>query len=282
MITTPYDQICIDDIRLFASIGADISERTMLQELRIDLELAVEMSGARRFDCLAQTVDYAALHERVATVVRACPVALLEHLGERILAEITQEDCVLWAQVSIAKPQLLAGATPRVVVKGRRATHVAIGLGANLGDAPATLARAVNALAVIGTCVARSSLYRTKPWGVLEQPDFFNAAVIIETSLLPHAVLAALKALERRFGRTPGARYGPRMLDCDLLDDEGSRISDAELTLPHPRLEERAFVLAPLAEISASYQPAYERLPETERLGVIRLAEWPNPCANPS
>ena len=281
-MSAPFDRIFLNDIRVGAAVGADVAERRVHQELRIDIELAVDMSAARRFDRLDATVDYDDLHGRILSVVRERPIALLEHLGESILAEITQNELILWAKVEIAKPGLFAGATPRVALMGRRPTRVAIGLGANLGDARTTIAQAVEALACIGSCVARSSLYRTKPWGVLDQPDFFNAAVILETTLLPHAVLAALKTIERRFGRTVGARYGPRVLDCDLLDDAGSRITDAELIVPHPRLEERAFVLAPLAEISPLYRAAYERLPEDERLSVARLAEWPDSCANPS
>ena len=276
-----YDRISIRNIRVHVSVGAELPERRVLQEVCIDLELAVEMSGARRFDRLEATVDYFALHGRIVKAAQAKPVALLEHVGEALLQEITCEPLVLWAKVSLAKIGLLAGATPQVHVIGRRPTGVAIGLGANLGDPPVTLARAVAALDALGKRRACSSLYRTKPWGPVVQTDFYNAVVILETTLLPHAMLAALKQLETRLGRVAGERYGPRMLDCDLLYDEGAILSDAVLQLPHPRLAERAFVLAPLSEIEAVYRPAYERLAADERAGVERLAEWPSLGANP-
>lgn len=269
-----YDRIYLRDIRAVVAVGATAAERQRPQEVRIDAELAVEMSGARRFDRLVATVDYAALHARILATVSSAPCALLEHLAQRLLDALTNEPLVRWAEVEIAKPDFLAGATPSVRLRGRRPTRVAIGLGANLGDAPAALSKAIGQMESIGPLLARSSLYRSKPWGVLDQPDFYNAAVILETTLLPHAVLAALQAIEARGGRTPGARFGPRRIDCDLLDDEGMRISDAELTVPHPRLEERAFVLAPLAEIEPRYRAAYGRLAESERAAVVRLAEW--------
>ncbi len=274
------DVIVLENMRLLAVIGAEAPERQLVQEVRVDLEIAVEMSVARRYDRLAGTLDYAQLHARCLAAAQATPVALLEHLGERLLALVTSEPNVLWAKIALAKPGLLAGATPRVVLSARRPTQVAVGLGANVGDAPQTLAQAVRALEALGPCLARSSLYRTRPWGVLDQPDFYNAALLIETRLLPHAVLASLKAIERRFGRISGPRYGPRVLDCDLLDDAGGHVNDAVLTVPHPRLEERAFVLAPLAEISPHYQGAYERLSIAERESVVRLAEWPSIGAN--
>lgn len=96
----------------------------------------------------------------------------------------------------------------------------------------------------------RSRLYRTPPWGVLEQPPFINAAVTLDTALSPHALLDALQAIEQRAGRVRGLRNGPRTLDLDLLYMEGVQLDDARLTLPHPRMAERVFVLLPLADIA--------------------------------
>lgn len=127
-----------------------------------------------------------------------------------------------------------------------------VALGSNLGDPAATVCSAFAALAKVDQVrlVRTSSLYRTAPVGFEQQPDFINAVAEIETSLAPHALLAALLALEDRFGRVRDRRWGPRSLDLDLLLYDGLRLDTPDLTLPHPRLHLRAFVLMPLAEIA--------------------------------
>ena len=130
-----------------------------------------------------------------------------------------------------------------------------VGIGSNLSDPVAQVERALLALDDLpGTRVERRSrLYRCPPWGVLEQPDFVNAAARIDTALLPHELMRALLELERRSGRNrdAGERWGPRVLDLDILEFGGMTIAEPGLCVPHPRLHERAFVLVPLAEIAA-------------------------------
>lgn len=127
-----------------------------------------------------------------------------------------------------------------------------LGIGANLGARVRTCLRAVEALAgLAGTRVcARSGLYETEPLGVTDQPRFVNLAVQLETGLAPEDLLAALQAIERDLGRRPGDRWGPRVIDLDLLFYDQRVIDAPGLCLPHPRLAERRFVLAPLAEIA--------------------------------
>ena len=133
-------------------------------------------------------------------------------------------------------------------------TLAAIGLGANLGDAAATLREAIAELARLPrTELLRASrLYRTPAWGVTEQPDFINAVALVETALPPRDLLDALLAIERSFGRTrlDGERWGPRTLDLDLLLHGDATIDEPGLRVPHPHLHERAFALLPLAEIA--------------------------------
>ena len=127
-----------------------------------------------------------------------------------------------------------------------------VGLGSNLGDRRATLARAVELLGERPgiSIVAVSSFRETEPVGYLDQPQFLNGAVAIETSLQPKALLGTLLAIEQELGRTrDGPRFGPRTVDLDLLLVEGVAVAEPGLTLPHPRLHERAFALAPLAEL---------------------------------
>lgn len=129
-----------------------------------------------------------------------------------------------------------------------------IGLGANLGDPVAQIRSALRDLDAIEATrlVRHSSLYRSAPWGGIEQPPFVNAVAELETALSPHALLDALLAIERRHGRVrDGVRWGPRSLDLDLLVHGDERIADTALAVPHPHLSERAFVLVPLAEIAS-------------------------------
>ena len=132
-------------------------------------------------------------------------------------------------------------------------TRAFVALGGNLGDTHAILRRALDDLAALPRTrlLARSRFYRTPPWGLREQPPFLNAAAELETALAPHELLDALLDIERAAGRVrEGERWGPRTLDLDLLHMEGVTLRDERLTLPHPRIGERAFVLLPLAELA--------------------------------
>jgi 2-amino-4-hydroxy-6-hydroxymethyldihydropteridine diphosphokinase len=149
--------------------------------------------------------------------------------------------------------------------------RAAIGIGANAGDAAAAVRRAFERLAELGTLVARSSLYRTAPWGVTAQAPFVNAAALLETELEPRALLAALKRIEAEQGRVPTYRWGPRALDLDILTYGDVRLDEPGLTIPHARLRERAFALVPLAEVDPAYAPFLDALPPGERAGVVEL-----------
>jgi 2-amino-4-hydroxy-6-hydroxymethyldihydropteridine diphosphokinase len=129
-----------------------------------------------------------------------------------------------------------------------------IALGGNIGDVRTTFPKAISNILGMAqaTLLARSSDYRTPPWGEEAQDPFINACIEVETSLDPHALLFTLHKIEKRFGRDRAKeqRWGPRTLDLDLLAYDDAVINQPDLTLPHPRLFERAFVLVPLAEIA--------------------------------
>ena len=130
-----------------------------------------------------------------------------------------------------------------------------IGLGGNLGDAAATVRDALAALDALpeSRLLRASRLYRTPAWGNTAQPDFINAAALVETHLAPRALLEALLAVERRFGRTRAAdgsdRWGARTLDLDLLLYGDAVVDEPGLHVPHPHLHERAFALLPLLDV---------------------------------
>lgn len=131
--------------------------------------------------------------------------------------------------------------------------NVYIGLGSNLADPSAQVEAGVGALAKLPKTrlVACSRQYRSAPWGRADQPAFVNAVARVETALAPRELLDALLAIERAAGRErDGTRWGPRVLDLDMLVFGDRRIAEPGLHVPHPHLHERAFVLVPLAEIA--------------------------------
>jgi 2-amino-4-hydroxy-6-hydroxymethyldihydropteridine diphosphokinase len=156
-----------------------------------------------------------------------------------------------------------------------------IALGGNVGDVRTTFSKAIANLCGMtqGMLEARSGDYATPPWGDEQQADFINACVEIETSLDPHALLFTLHKIEAKFGRDRAheRRWGPRTLDLDLIAYDDVRIDRPELTLPHPRLFERAFVLVPLAEIAPDRMIAGRRVRDglaiLSTAGITRLPD---------
>jgi 2-amino-4-hydroxy-6-hydroxymethyldihydropteridine diphosphokinase len=134
------------------------------------------------------------------------------------------------------------------------ARTVYLGLGSNLGDERAQLAAALGELSRIARIVRVSSFYRTDPVGYEAQPPFVNAVVEVAWRGTPRALLGAVRSIERRIGRTPSFRDGPREIDIDILDFAGQVRSSRDLALPHPRLALRRFVLVPLAEIAPEWR----------------------------
>lgn len=133
--------------------------------------------------------------------------------------------------------------------------RAALALGGNLGDVARALAEALRALEEGGRLriLARSNVWRTPPWGKTDQPDFLNMCALAETQLSPRDLLALCLNVETEAGRVRKERWGPRLIDIDVLAYDDVRWDDEALTLPHPRMKERAFVLVPLAEIAPDW-----------------------------
>jgi 2-amino-4-hydroxy-6-hydroxymethyldihydropteridine diphosphokinase len=127
--------------------------------------------------------------------------------------------------------------------------RVILGVGTNLGDRSANLTAAKSAIANFIKIDRQSSIYETAPWGMLEQPDFLNQIWEGTTSLIPSDLLEKIKQVEVELGRIPTVLYGPRLIDIDILLYSNIIYKSAELTIPHPHISERVFVLAPLADL---------------------------------
>ena len=143
-----------------------------------------------------------------------------------------------------------------------------VGIGTNMGDRAQNINNALNALNLLpNTSVeAVSNIYETLPWGGVEQPNFLNAVIKVSTTLSPHALLGALFGIEAAMGRVRTIKNGPRVLDLDLLIYDNEVINTNELTLPHPFIMQREFVLKPLTELDDNiiYKTALDNLKQGE------------------
>ncbi|MEN9728623.1 MAG: hypothetical protein RL434_2989 [Pseudomonadota bacterium] len=156
----------------------------------------------------------------------------------------------------------------------------AVGIGSNLDDPEAQVRSALQTLASLpeSRLIAASSLYHSPPLGPQDQPDYINAVALLETKLGPHALLDALQGVEQAHHRVRGRHWGPRTLDLDLLTFGPACIADARLTVPHPGLALRAFVVFPLAEIAPELEipglPTPASLRECmNEAGIVRLTQ---------
>lgn len=154
-----------------------------------------------------------------------------------------------------------------------------LALGSNVGDKAANIARALDVITSRGDVqiLARSRLFKTPPWGVLEQDWFLNACALVATPLGPHELLGRCQDVERALGRVKLQRWGPRVIDVDILVHRAGAVNDVVLTLPHPGITGRAFVLAPLADIAPDLEIAGETvaawLGRVDRSGVEPICE---------
>ena len=151
---------------------------------------------------------------------------------------------------------------------------VYIALGTNIGDRAENMQQALKELESIMQIEERSPIYETPPWGLVDQPDFLNQVVRGETELSPVELIKALKGIESEMGRVPTIRYGPRLIDLDLLFYNDLVFEAEKLSIPHPRMRGRAFVLVPLADLAPEFihsvygETVIELLAEVDPAGI--------------
>src|SRR5450631_41732 len=259
------DRIVLQGVSARGFHGVLDAERSNGQDFVVDVMLEVDLQRAAHTDLLAHTVSYAEVAADIVALIAGPPLDLIETLAERIAAAALRRPLVQAVEVTVHKPQAPI-AVPfgdvQVVVERCRDEPVVIALGANLGAVQATLEAAVWELADIDglRIIAVSELFESEPVGGPEQPVYLNAVVLARTRLAAFALLTELHRIEADHGRTRETRWGARSLDLDLIQygDAGSDSdlvsNDPELTLPHPRAHERAFVLAPWSAVDAQAQ----------------------------
>lgn len=256
-------------------------ERRDGQTFVVDVQLQVEREAS---DDLATTVDYGELARAVAADVGRDPLDLIESLADRVLATCLARGGVAAATVTIHKPQApipVPFDDVAVTRHGRVRARAVLSLGSNVGDSLATLRAAVARLAGLpGVAVtAVSPLYRTRPVGGVEQDDFLNLVVLAALEGPdPLELLRRTQAIEDDLGRARVVRWGPRTLDIDLVAVGTDQCAGPDLTLPHPRAHERAFVLVPWLDVDPDAAlPGHGRVADLvaalDTTGVQRLDE---------
>lgn len=286
------DLIRLTGVRARGHHGVLGHERRDGQDFVVDVVLGLDLAPAAATDDLADTVSYAEVAADVVEVVEGPPRDLIETVAGQIADRALARPRVEWVEVTVHKPQAPVGvpfADVAVVLHRRRDVPVVIAFGANLDGADGTpparaLRSAVGRLRrVRGVHAVRPSRsFVTAPVGgdaVAGQPDYVNAVVLARTSLAPAALLAALHRVEADLGRTRQVRWGARTMDLDLVQygrpGEADEVvsGDPDLTLPHPRAHERAFVLVPWADVDpeASLRRATDVVPVRELLGTELL-----------
>ena len=253
------DSIRITGITAAGTHGVLDFEHKRAQTFVVDATLFLDLSAAGRTDALADTVDYGRIAKGVVAIIEGEHVDLIEKLAQRIADMILEFPEVAQTQVTVHKP----GAPITVpfadvsvtIERGREIHHAVVALGGNLGDVEETLRDAVRRIdSLSGTQVSGvSPLYRTAAWGMPEgTPAFLNAVVTVRTRLTAEELLDGLHAIEAAHGRTREEHWGNRTLDLDIIDFDGRQSDDPDLTLPHPRAWQRAFVLVPWAALDPS------------------------------
>ncbi|MEY4165684.1 MAG: dihydroneopterin aldolase/2-amino-4-hydroxy-6-hydroxymethyldihydropteridine pyrophosphokinae [Actinomycetota bacterium] len=257
------DHIYISGLRTLARIGVLPHERESDQPLQIDLDLEVDLSEAGITDALDDTANYGAIAEAVVDVARLSEDLLLERLVARIAERVLQFPHVEVANVTLTKlrppiPEDLDSTAVRITrtrvdmkVPGRHRAIIA--LGSNLGDRVAYLKFGLDRLRNV---VDQSQVFETDPvGGPDDQGPYLNMVAVIDTDLDPYALMRRLLSIEAEAQRIRVVRWGPRTLDLDMLFYDDLQLESEDLTIPHPRLAERRFVLEPLSEVAPEFCP---------------------------
>jgi dihydroneopterin aldolase/2-amino-4-hydroxy-6-hydroxymethyldihydropteridine diphosphokinase len=278
------DRISLLGVRARGFHGVLADEKRDGQEFVVDVVLHVDLAPAGRTDDLALTINYAEVGADVVARIEGPSLDLIESLAEQIAGDALARPGVRSVEVTVHKPSAPVGVPfgdVAVSVTRTRAVPVVIALGANLGDAAATLQAAIDDLGDAVRTVRRAPFVTTDPVGGPDQPRYTNTVLVGTTALDPRTLLERLHAVEARHGRVREVRWGARTLDLDLVqygdpargDDVVS--DDPTLTLPHPRAHERGFVLQPWSRVDpdAVLRVGERVVPVTELLAGIDTAD---------
>lgn len=251
------DQLRIKDLEVYAYHGVFGAEKELGQRFVLDVLLDYDMSRAAVKEDLTASIHYGELAHDLTVWCQESKEDLIETLAYKLIDRIfDKHPLVQKISLEVKKPWApvaLPLETCSVKLE-RQKRRVFIGLGSNLGDRRANLAAALERLTErkIKVCQA-SSLIETQPWGGVQQEAFLNQVLEVETWLNPQDLLQTLLAIEAELGRVREVKWGPRVIDLDILYIGQEQIYSPDLIVPHPYVEERAFVLESLVEIAPHF-----------------------------
>ena len=260
-----YDEIHIENLEIFANHGVFQEETNLGQKFLVSLVLYVDTRKAGKKDCLEESIHYGEVSHFITTYTKKHTCKLIEAAAEDLAeALLLHYPLLKGVTLELKKPWAPVGLPLETVsVKITRFWHRAyLGLGSNLGDKQAYLEQAVKALGEAKGCrVAKVSSYLvTEPYGGVEQDDFLNACLALDTLLSPQELLEQIHVIEQAAHRERLIHWGPRTLDLDILLYDDELLETEDLIIPHVEMHKREFVLKPLSEI-APYKrhPVYQK-----------------------
>lgn len=249
-----WDEIRIRELEIYANHGVFPEETKLGQKFFVNAVLYTQTRKAGKKDELALSTNYGEVCMEISRFLTEHTYRLLEaaaeHLAEHLLLSFPRiHDLELEIRKPSAPIPLPFGSVSVAVRRGWKKAVIACG--SNLGEKENTIREAMSKIAEDAKCrmLRESSLIVTKPYGGVEQDDFLNGAFLIETLYTPEELLAFLNHLERQAGRERLIHWGPRTLDLDIIFYEDEVIRSERLIVPHPDMQNRDFVLRPLAEI---------------------------------
>ncbi len=266
------DKIRIDDIKIYAYHGVLPEEKKNGQEFFVSAELSLDLKSSGTSDRLDHTVNYADVTKLIEDTFTEVSFNTIEAAAESVIESIlTEYNLIQKVTIKVSKPNAPIDADFRdVSVELSRSRHtVYLGLGSNLGDKRGFLNKAVEELGKDTAITVRkvSEYIETEPYGPVDQPNFLNAVMEIETPLEAQELLSIIHDIENEAGRERLIHWGPRTLDIDILLFDDEVINTETLTIPHPEMHKREFVLIPLTEIAPFvYHP-------TLKLNAVQMLE---------
>ena len=252
------DEIHIDNLKIFAHHGVYDFENEKGQNFFVSAVLYTDLSLAGRVDDINSSTDYGEVCGLIKKIMTENTFHLIEACAQKVAVEILREFRLIKAvDVEICKPEApIEEEFESVSVKIHRARHKAVvSLGSNMGDSEAFVKNAIREFSLCESIenLKESTLVKTRPYGYTEQADFINGVIIFDTFFSADELLKFMQALEKKAGRERKIHWGPRTLDLDLVFYDDKIISTENLTVPHPDMQNREFVLKPLCEVAPWY-----------------------------
>ena len=253
-----WDKILIKDLEIIAYHGVLKEEKELGQKFLVSMELETSLRKAGLSDSLNDTVSYAGIPEEVEKLFLSQKYNLIEKCAEETAFLILRKyPEIQKVKVTVKKPWApVRKSISYIAVEIIRERYkVFIALGSNIGNKRENLERALDKISELPDTeiIKRSSVIETEPFGYIEQESFLNSVAELNTLLLPHEMLGNLLGIEDEMGRVREIKWGPRIIDLDILFYNDMVMSDMNLTVPHPGIAERMFVLDPLFEIAPNF-----------------------------